>query len=98
MRPTDHLERDAPRWNDDAAAGEFGPQGAALILELRRLRHALDEEKRSAREAADAERRSAQPPRQRRRAAASKRRRKGRVAKAIDVCLQQIGLKAAEET
>jgi hypothetical protein len=44
MRPIDHLEEhEAPRWNDDPAAGEFGPQGEALILELRRLRHAFDE-------------------------------------------------------
>jgi HlyD family secretion protein len=99
MRPTDQLERDdASRWNDDPAAGEFGPQGAALILELRRLRHAMDEEKRNAQEAADTERRAAQPPRRRRRATASRQPRKGRVAKAIDACLQQIGLRTVEQT
>jgi HlyD family secretion protein len=97
MRPIDHLEEhEAPRWNDDPTAGEFGPQGAALILELRRLRHAFDEENRSARKSADAGRRGSEAPR-RRRASAPKRKRKGRVAKAIDVCLQQIGLKAPEQ-
>ena len=91
MRPIDHLEEhEAPRWNDDPAADEFGPQGAALILELQRLRRAFDEESRSARK------RGSEPPR-RRRAGAPKRKRKGRMAKAIDVCLQQIGLKAPEQ-
>jgi membrane fusion protein, type I secretion system len=97
MRPIDHLEEhEAPRWNDDPAAGEFGPQGAALILELRRLRHAFDEENRSSRRPADAGRRGSEAPR-RRRANPPKRSRKGRVAKAIDVCLQQIGLKSPEQ-
>ncbi|HTC99993.1 MAG TPA: HlyD family type I secretion periplasmic adaptor subunit [Bradyrhizobium sp.] len=97
MRPIDHLEEhEAPRWNDDPAAGEFGPQGEALILELRRLRHAFDEENRSARRHADAGRHGSDAPR-RRRSSPSKRPRKGRVAKAIDVCLQQIGLKAPEQ-
>jgi HlyD family secretion protein len=93
MRPIDHLEEhEAPRWNDDPAADEFGPQGAALILELQRLRRAFDEENRSARKSADARRRGSEAPRRRR---ASPR--KGRVAKAIDVCLQQIGLKAPDQ-
>jgi HlyD family secretion protein len=97
MRPIDHLEEhEAPRWNDDPAADEFGPQGAALILELQRLRHAFDEENRSARKSADAGRRGSEAPR-RRRGSAPKRKRKGRMAKAIDVCLQQIGLKAPEQ-
>jgi HlyD family secretion protein len=94
MRPIDHLEEhEAPRWNDDPADGEFGPQGAALILELQRLRRAFDEENRSARKSAEAGRRGSQ---QRRRASPPRRPRKGRVAKAIDVCLQQIGLKAPD--
>ena len=96
MRPIDHLEEhEAPRWNDDAAADEFGPQGAALILELQRLRRAFDEVDRSARKSADGRRRSSSPPR-RRRASPPKRPRKSRVAKAIHVCLQQIGLKAPD--
>jgi HlyD family secretion protein len=97
MRPIDHLEEhEAPRWNDDPAAGEFGPQGAALILELRRLRRAFDEENRNARRPTDAGQRGSEAPR-RRRASPPKRKRKGRVAKAIDVCLQQIGLRASEQ-
>ncbi len=95
MRPIDHLEEhEAPRWNDDPAADEFGPQGAALILELQRLRRAFDEEDRNARRSPDG-RRGGEPPR-RRRASPPKRKRKGRMAKAIDVCLQQIGLKAPD--
>ena len=45
MKFTDPIEDDdAPRWSDDPRASEFGPQGAALILELQRLRHAFDDE------------------------------------------------------
>ena len=96
MRPIDHLEEhEAPRWNDAPAAGEFGPQGAALILELQRLRHAFDEENRNTRKPREAKRRASEQPR-RHRAGPPKRRRKSRVAKAINVCLQQIGLKAPD--
>ncbi|MBV8924890.1 MAG: HlyD family type I secretion periplasmic adaptor subunit [Bradyrhizobium sp.] len=95
MRPTDHLEDDAPRWAGDRGPGGFGPQGAALILELQKLRRAFDEEDWSPRKPADGKRRSPEPPR-RRHATAPKRPRKSRVAKAIDACLQQIGLRAPE--
>jgi membrane fusion protein, type I secretion system len=96
MRPIDHLEEhEAPRWNDDPVAGEFGPQGAALILELQRLRRAFDEGSRNTGKPTGARRRGSAPTR-RHRAGPPKRRRKSRVAKAINVCLQQIGLKAPD--
>jgi len=97
MRPIDHLEEhEAPRWNDDSAAGEFGPQGAALILELQRLRRAFDEESRNARRPAEGRRRNSEPPRRHRAGPPKRRRRKSRMAEAINVCLQQIGLKALD--
>jgi HlyD family secretion protein len=96
MRPIDHLEEhEAPRWNVDPAGGDLGPQGAALILELRRLRRAFDEENRNARKTTEGKRRGSEPP-HRRRSRPPKRPRKNPVAKAINVCLQQIGLKAPD--
>lgn len=93
MRPTEPLgDEDLPQWSDDGDAGEFGPQGAALILELQRLRAAFDEERRRAAKPAGAKRHAAEPPR--RRPGSPKRARKGRMAKAIEACLQQIGFKA----
>jgi HlyD family secretion protein len=96
MRFTNPTDDDAPRWNDDSQTGDFGPQGAALILELQRLRHAFDEEIRGHRKDRGAPRRAAKPD-PRRRPGAPKRRRKSRVSKVVDACLQQIGLKAAPE-
>ena len=80
-----------PRWIDESRQESVGPQGAALILELQRLRGAFDD--------ADADgvprkpRRPARDdgrPRQR-----SPKRRKGTIGRAIDVCLVQLGLNAA---
>jgi HlyD family secretion protein len=78
----------------------LGPQGAALILELQRLRRAFEDEnpreprapkpRRPAREDTVRDRR---PPPGRR-----KRPQKGKVVRAIDVCLEQFGFKAAEPT
>ncbi len=75
----------------------FGPQGAALILELQRLRRAFEDDIRSDRN----------PPKPRRMAPETsgrpvrrqthrpKRRKKSRMGRAIDVCLVQFGLKPA---
>ena len=92
-RPVDH---EAARWNDDHRSEEFGPQGAALILELQRLRRAFDDESRSAPKSRSKPRPSPKPD-QRRRAKPAKRWRKGRMSKMVDVCLQQIGLRAPPE-
>ena len=95
MKFTDPIDDDSPRWNDDPHSQDFGPQGAALILELQRLRHAFDEENRGQRKPRGAPRRAAGPDP--RRPGPPKRRRKSRVSKVVDACLQQIGLKAPPE-
>jgi HlyD family secretion protein len=84
----------APRFGDDRRTREFGPQGAALILELQRLRQAFEAEDGQARKPPRRPKQlsAEQPPR--RRKPPQKRRRKGRMSKAIEVCLQQFGLKS----
>jgi HlyD family secretion protein len=82
------------RGIDDPVHEGPGPQGAALILELQKLRHAFEAEGFSDRRAraspGDGTQRKQQqgygPPKQ--------RRRKGRVEQAIDICLQPFRLKA----
>jgi len=87
-------DRGTPRWGDDSQSGEFGPQGAALILELQRLRHAIDAELNEGRKPRGKPQRGAKPDPRRRPGPPKKRRRKSRMSKAIDACLQQVGLKA----
>jgi HlyD family secretion protein len=95
MKFTDPNYGDTPRWADDSRSRDFGPQGAALILELQRLRHAFDEENASPRKPRGAPRRGGAKPDPRRRAGPPpKRRRKSRMSEVVDACLQQIGLKA----
>jgi HlyD family secretion protein len=75
----------------------LGPQEAALILELQRLRQAFDSEIANGPRAAKANS-SASNASGRRIAphtSRPKRRKKGRMSRAINVCLQQFGLKAA---
>jgi HlyD family secretion protein len=80
---------------DDPQSDEFGPQGAALILELQRLRQAIESEKKEAHAPrAKPHRKTKLNPR---RHARPKRPRKSRMGKAIDVCLQQFGLRAPRE-
>jgi HlyD family secretion protein len=83
------------RWSGDANG--VGPQGAALILELQRLRQAFEHEERAElepRETPRAVRRGARPAthRQTRR---PNRRRKSKMGQLIDVWLEQFGLSAA---
>jgi HlyD family secretion protein len=87
-------DRGAPRWSDDSQSGEFGPQGAALILELQRLRYAIDAELDKKRKPRGKAQRDAKPDARHRLGPPKKRRRKSRMSKAIDACLQQVGLKA----
>ncbi len=94
MKLTDPNCDNSPRWNDDARSQDFGPQGAALILELQRLRHAFDEENRNPRKPHGAPRRAAATLDPRRRPGSLKSRRKSRISEVVDACLQQIGLKA----
>ena len=92
-----HLDRDERGTIEDPGSGELGPQGAALILELQRLRHAFEGEDWN-------EPRPPQPgraprhhpgPGRRPRTGKPRRPQKGKMGRAIDVCLEQFGLKAA---
>ena len=102
MRNRDRVSRrggTSHRWASEASGDGVGPQGAALILELQRLRRAFElEGPHEPNEPATPE-----PPRAARgRAQAAARRRpqrpgrqpKSRVGRAIDVCLEQFGLSA----
>jgi len=91
-----HLDRDERGTIEDPGSGELGPQGAALILELQRLRHAFEGEDWN-------EPRPPQPgraprhhpgPGRRPRTGKPRRPQKGKMGRAIDVCLEQFGLKA----
>jgi HlyD family secretion protein len=92
-----HLDSDEQGTIEDPGSGEVGPQGAALILELQRLRHAFDGEDWN-------EPRPPQPgraprhqpgPGRRPRTGKLRRPQKSKMGRAIDVCLEQFGLKAA---
>ncbi len=99
MRFADDRDGATPhRWSDDPHTGQFGPQGEALILELQRLRHAFEADNAHARKPRVPKRGGAEAKRQQRKPPPAKRkRRKSRVSQAIDVCLQQFGLKAPAE-
>jgi HlyD family secretion protein len=75
-----------------------GPQGAALILELERLREAFDQEDANAlptRQAPRFARDDMRPPAGRQRIRKPKRPRKSTMGRAIEVCLEQLGFIAA---
>ncbi len=79
------------RWGAEPRNDGHGPQGTALILELQRLRQAFDDEPdpRSGgtrRPSRDGRR---QPPRR------SRRKKKGKVERALDICLRPFGLRTA---
>jgi HlyD family secretion protein len=91
--PDEAARRAARDPNPDA----FGPQGAALILELQRLRHAYDSEIRSHQHAARA--RSAAPdtftPGIRAQASRRGRKKKGKMGRVVDFWLEQFGFGSA---
>jgi HlyD family secretion protein len=92
-----HSDEAAQRAAHDPNSDAFGPQGAALILELQRLRRAYDSEIRSHRHASRAQRvapdTSGRPIRTR--AGRPRRRKKGSMGRMIDFCLEQLGFKSA---
>jgi HlyD family secretion protein len=99
MRPgqdTLHPNEPAQRAARDPNPAAYGSQGAALILELERLRRDLDREIRSNQHAPRARRpapdTSARPTRTK--TSRLKRRKKGKVGRVIDYCLEQVGLKS----
>src|SRR5579871_4370007 len=75
------------RWTNDENDGGVGPQGEALILELRRLRRALDHER--AETSSDSGRGSS--PTTQRKSGRPKRPRKGKLGRTINVLLGQLG-------
>jgi HlyD family secretion protein len=84
---------EAVREIDDPIHDGPGPQGAALILELQKLRNAFDVEGLNDRRARMSPADSTERKRQQGKGSPKKRRRKGRVEQAIDICLQPFRLK-----
>src|SRR5579872_1205279 len=88
---------------DDAGDDGLGLQGAALILELQRLRHAIDAERADLAKARGtahqqperSPRRRAAPPKH---SSRKKLRKKSRVGQAVDLCLKPFRSKASEAT
>lgn len=104
MRYTeDHRRPDetARNWSGEPYADDIGPQGEALILELQRLRQALDGERNDSRQPARPATRSDTQKRQARRKRQQKARdprpNKSKIKLAIDVCLRPFGIGAREE-
>ncbi len=97
------LDGSARNWSSEADVDRVGPQGEALILELQRLRQALDDERadgqRSPRQSGRGEARKPQAQRKSQPQPQSqprrpRRKRKSRVKLAIDICLKPFGIKA----
>ena len=94
MRFVEEGDEAPARFGHDRQESDFGPQGEALILELQRLRQAFEAEKTNGRKPRGPKRHGAEKAQRRRPPPRPpKRRRKSRMGKAIDVCLQKIGLK-----
>ena len=104
MRPGDraqYYDDDGParRSAEEPRRDAVGPQGAALILELERLRHAFEHEapndgatRQPGRTARDGLR---PPPPGRQRTRQPKRPQKGKMERVIEVCLEQLGFSTA---
>ena len=95
---TQHDDEPARRSASESRRDDVGPQGAALILELERLREAFDKDDANdltARQAPRFARHDMRPPAGRQRARKPKRPRKSTMARAIEVCLEQLGFIAA---
>jgi HlyD family secretion protein len=92
-----HLDGPAHRWASGPHGEGLGPQGAALILELQRLRHAFEGEDLSGPPAARPPRhaRERSQPERRSRPRQQKRPKKSKMARAIDACLEQFGFKGS---
>jgi HlyD family secretion protein len=80
---------------DDPMHDGPGPQGAALILELQKLRRAFDAEGLNDRRTRTSPVDRSEQKRQQGKDRPKKRRRKGRIEQAIDICLQPFRLKAS---
>jgi HlyD family secretion protein len=92
-----HASGSEPNWNGEPEADHVGPQGEALILELQRLRQALDgerDERRRSRGPSGRAEAQAHKGRTQRRPQAERRKRqsKSKVRLAIDLCLRPFGI------
>jgi HlyD family secretion protein len=90
--------RPSQRWIGESHGDGVGPQGAALILELQRLRHAFEPE--GPQDLNEPPARQRRGPARNSPGAAGRRRGpkrppKGKMGRAIDVCLEQFGFNAA---
>jgi HlyD family secretion protein len=100
MRPrqnTLHPNEPTLRAPRDSGSAAYGSQGAALILELERLRRDLDRETGSKQHASRVRRPTPDtaPRPTRTKTSRLRRRKKGKVGRVIDYCLEQVGLKPA---
>ena len=93
MRDDEQDERFVRRRADGSEDGADGPQGAALILELQRLRQAFDQETGNDRKSSSSRRpaRDERQSAQRSRPARPKRRKKGKVGRVLDAFLGPFG-------
>ena len=90
-----HDFRQASRWVGESQDDAVGPQGAALILELQRLRQAFEHEEPDEPSASQARRPAREAQRPAPRPRTRQRKSKGKMGRALDVCLEQLGLSAA---
>jgi HlyD family secretion protein len=92
-----HLDGSDRNWSGEPDVDRIGPQGEALILELQRLRQALDGERGDGRHppgpSGRGEPRKRQAPRKPQ-PLRPRRKPKSTVKRAIDICLKPFGVKA----
>ena len=90
-----HFDGDDRSAIEGPGSGELGPQGAALILELQRLRHAFEDEDWNELRPPRLGRAPPRDPRPGRRPGKPRRKKKGKMGRVIDVCLEQFGLRTS---
>jgi HlyD family secretion protein len=98
MRTGDGARPDSqsrPRWIGEQHGEGVGPQGAALILELQRLRQAFEREELNEPHAPRARHPARDELHGRRQRAARPKRKKGKIERVINVCLEQFWFTAA---
>jgi membrane fusion protein, type I secretion system len=88
------VDATSDRWANLGNDRGVGPQGAALILELQRLRQAFEHEEPRA----PSDSRRAASSTIHRKSTRPKRRRKGKVGRVIDACLEQFGLASSSKS
>jgi HlyD family secretion protein len=88
------IDAASDRWANLGHDRSVGPQGAALILELQRLRQAFEHDEPRA----PSDSRRAPSSTAHRKSARPKRRQKGKVGRVIDACLEQFGLASCSKS